>query len=78
MKPVKGAVIGLVAGLILTAVIVLYMLTTVMAFVLPYLIGFTVVGMMIYGVLREVSVSKGTKQKVKPERKGKYDDFFSN
>lgn len=78
MKPVKGAVIGLVAGLILTAVIVLYMLTTVMAFVLPYLIGFTVVGMMIYGVLREVSVSKGTKQKVKPVRKGKYDDFFSN
>lgn len=78
MKPVKGAVIGLVAGLILTAVIVLYMLTTVMAFVLPYLIGFTVVGMTIYGVLREVSVSKGTKQKVKPARKGKYDDFFSS
>ena len=76
MKPAKGALIGLIAGLILTVVIVLYMFTAAVSFILPYIVGFSLIGMVIYGVIREQVFSCPKKENQTEQMKSKYDKYF--
>lgn len=57
-RPLRGTLIGLISGLILTVVIVLYMFTAAVTFVLPYIVAFSLLGMVIYGLIREQAFRK--------------------
>lgn len=57
-RPLRGTLIGLISGLVLTVVIVLYMFTAAVTFVLPYIVAFSLLGMVIYGLIREQAFRK--------------------
>lgn len=53
MIPFKGMVAGVVSGVLLSCAVILIMLYSVVAFLLPYLIGIIVGGLFIFGAVYE-------------------------
>ena len=71
----KGTVYGILAGLVLTVTVILYMFTTTISFLLPYIMTFSLVGMIIYGVIRE-KLSRPPKESEPKKRKVTYLEYF--
>lgn len=58
MSPIKGAVIGALAGVVVVVLLILYLFTSIAMLVLPYIAAIAITGMTVYGVLAETLGNK--------------------